>query len=75
MSSARRPKRRPPCGAARFELVEGYSRDGVLIGLGVGARESVGKSEDNCASSMARLNMDEMEWLFEKDKTQKLTLA
>ena len=59
LCSARRATSKNPCGAAGVGLVAGYSRDGVVIGFRVGAGKGVGKSADNCASSMAR--MDEME--------------
>ena len=47
----------PPCGVALgFGLVEGFSKDGVLIGFGVevgtGVERSVetGDGEENCVS-------------------------
>ena len=42
LCSARRPKKRPPCEAATVGLFERFSRDGVLIGLGVGAGKMLG---------------------------------
>ena len=53
LCSAKRPKSNLPCGPAGVELVEGKSSEGVVIGLGVCAGKGVGKSEDNCASSVA----------------------
>ena len=56
--SAKPPKRRPPCGVAQgLGLVEEFSRDGVLIGLGVegghGVERNVeqGEGEENRGSS------------------------
>ena len=53
-----RPKKGPPCGVAQgFGLVEIFSRDGVLIRLGVEVGKGVvrnvekGDGEENCDSS------------------------
>ena len=53
LCSTLRPKSNPPCGAAGVELVEGKSSEGVVVRLAVGVGKGAGKSEDNCASSMA----------------------